>query len=138
MIKIRHRDTGALLLEIDADTLAGAELSNEVLRGADLRGADLSEIAWHNTFVVNTALDDATLAAANLRRATLIAISLRGASLAEADLTGALLLGVNLTRTNLSGACFAETFIADCRTLSHRALALQGRRSTASRPFILS
>jgi len=28
-----------------------------------------------------------------------------------------------LTRTNLAGACFAETFIADCRTL-HEALGL--------------
>jgi hypothetical protein len=68
-------------------------------------------------------LDDATLTAANLRRATLIATSLMGASLSEADLTGALLLGVNLTRTDLSSTCFAETFIADCRTL-HEALGL--------------
>jgi hypothetical protein len=41
----------------------------------------------------------------------------------EAALTAALLLGVNLTRTNLSGTCFAETVIADCRTL-HEALGL--------------
>jgi hypothetical protein len=34
---------------------------------------------------------------------------------------GSLQLGVNLTRTNLSGACFVETFMADCRTL-HEAL----------------
>ena len=34
---------------------------------------------------------------------------------------GSLQLGVYLTRTNPSSACFAETFIADCRTL-HEAL----------------
>jgi hypothetical protein len=40
-----------------------------------------------------------------------------------ADLTGALLLSVRVTDTQLSGACFAETFIADCRTL-HQAFGL--------------
>ncbi len=183
MIGIRHRETGALLLEIDADSLVGVQLSGEVVRGADLRGvdlrgvqlrratlidtdlrganlvtarfngadltdvqlggadlrgahfteakvrggdfhrADLSGTAWQNALLVNTVLDEATFAGANLRRSTLIGADLMAASLTEADLTGALMLSVRVTRANLSGACFAETFIADCRTL-HEALGL--------------
>jgi uncharacterized protein YjbI with pentapeptide repeats len=190
MIDIRHKDTGALLLQVDAETMAGIQLSDQVLRGADLRGADLrgaqlrrayvidvdlreanlenarlngadltdvllsganlrgahfneakvrsvdlrhadlSGAAFHNAFVVTSAFDDATLTAANLRRATLMDTSLVGASLCEADLTGALLSSVNLTRMNLSGACFAETFIADCRTL-HEALDLSAVKHLA-------
>jgi hypothetical protein len=183
MIGIRHRETGALLLEIDADTLTDSQLSDEVLRGADLRGADLCGIqlrraylievdftganlenarlngadltdvllsganlrgahlteakvrsadfrradlsgaVLQNTFLVHTALDDATLTGANLHRATLIATSLAGATLSQADLTAAFMLGVDLARTNLSGTRWAETFIADCRTL-HQAFGL--------------
>jgi hypothetical protein len=98
-------------------------LTEAKIRSVDFRHADLSRAALHGTFLVNSMLDDTTLTAANLRRATLLNTSLTGANLGEADLTGALLLGVNLTRTNLAGTCFAETFIADCRTL-HEALGL--------------
>jgi uncharacterized protein YjbI with pentapeptide repeats len=41
MIDIRHKETGAVLLQVNAETMTGIQLSDEVLRGADLRGADL-------------------------------------------------------------------------------------------------
>lgn len=41
MLEIKHKDTGEVLSTIDADTLAGADLRDMRLAGADLRGADL-------------------------------------------------------------------------------------------------
>ena len=41
VIVIRHKETGETLLEVQADTLAGADLEGAMLLGADLRGADL-------------------------------------------------------------------------------------------------
>jgi hypothetical protein len=40
MIDIRHKETGAVLLQVNAETTAGIQLSDDVLRGADMRGAD--------------------------------------------------------------------------------------------------
>ena len=39
MIDIRPKETGALLLQGNAETMAGIQLSGEVVCGADLRGA---------------------------------------------------------------------------------------------------
>src|SRR5438874_520482 len=41
MMEIRHRHTGAAILSLDGDTLAGRDLCGLSLREADLRGADL-------------------------------------------------------------------------------------------------
>jgi streptogramin lyase len=41
MIAIPHKETRAILLEVGADSLAGADLQRAVLLAADLRGADL-------------------------------------------------------------------------------------------------
>lgn len=41
VIEIRHRHTGAVLLAVDADTLAGADLAGAKLQGANLEGAIL-------------------------------------------------------------------------------------------------
>jgi hypothetical protein len=70
MIEIKHKDTGAVLHTVEADTLSGADLSGADLRWADLIGANLS---WAN------------LHGADLRRA-----DLRGADLSGADLSGAI------------------------------------------------
>ena len=57
-IEIKHRDTGAVLRTVDADTLSKADL-----READLRGADLTM--------------------ANLTRADLYGADLRGATIGD-------------------------------------------------------
>ena len=64
------------------------------LRGADLRGADLS----------NANLRDADLSNANLRDANLRGADLSNANLWGADLRGANLRGANLRDADLSGA----------------------------------
>ena len=109
--------------------LRGAHFNDAKVRSTDLRQANLSGAAFQNAFVVTSALDDAALTAANFHRA-LMATSLVGANLSEADLTGALLSGVRLTHTNLLGACFGETFMADCRTL-HEGLSLSAVKHLA-------
>ena len=68
-MKILHKITSAVLLEIDGVDLCGANLCRANLYGADLCGADLLE---------------ANLLEANLREA-----NLRGADLRGADLRGA-------------------------------------------------
>jgi len=73
MTTIKHRITGAVLLEHDAP-LRGAYLREADLRGAYLRGADLREAD----------LSGADLSGADLREA-----DLSGADLSEANLNGA-------------------------------------------------
>jgi Pentapeptide repeats (8 copies) len=68
MVEIHHRDTGEVLLRLEGDSLAGAELPRVHLRRADLRGADLR--------------------AARLVLADLTDADLRGADLCGADLRG--------------------------------------------------
>lgn len=70
MIEIRHRKMGAVLLQVEGDTLRGVNLG-----GADLRGADLT---------------DRPLLRANLARANLAYAKLDGALLEGTILTGAL------------------------------------------------
>ena len=71
MIEIKHKDTGAVLHTVEADTLSGA----------DLRWADLSEAT----------LSGAHLTGADLRWADLSEATLSGANLSEANLTGAII-----------------------------------------------
>ena len=78
-IEIRHRDTGAVLHTVGADTLRGADLRGANLYGANLCGADL-------------------------RGANLTGAYLYGAGLRKADLTKAYLSGANLTGADLKGA----------------------------------
>ena len=74
MIEVKHKTTGEVLKEVDANTLRGANLGRADLVGADLRGADLS---------------DADLSGADLGYADLVGADLRGADLRYADLVGA-------------------------------------------------
>ena len=102
-IIIKHRDTGAVLLEGEAGmtirqtlekaTFAKANLGGADLRGADLRGADLG----------GADLGGANLRGANLRGANLRGANLRGANLYGADLYGADLRGADLYGANLGG-----------------------------------
>ena len=94
MIEIRHKMTGEVLKEVDADTLAYADLS-----GADLMGANL---AYANLAYAN--LSGADLSGANLRHANLMGANLSDANLSSADLRGANLWGANLWGAYTAGA----------------------------------
>jgi len=74
--------------------IAGADLSNQCLQGADFHGADLD-----NARLVLTCLSGSNLAGATLRRA-----DLSGANLLHADFAGADLTGAVLTITSIKGA----------------------------------
>ncbi|UPT96669.1 pentapeptide repeat-containing protein [Bradyrhizobium barranii subsp. apii] len=75
-----------------------ANLSGQLLVGADLRGADLSEANLSGT----------NLSEANLSGANLIRANLTGANLTVTDLTGARLGGANLSRADLFRAKLIE------------------------------
>ena len=61
MIDIRHKETGAVLLQVNAETMAGIQLSDEVLRGADLGGADLRGAQFRRACVIDVDLREANL-----------------------------------------------------------------------------
>jgi uncharacterized protein YjbI with pentapeptide repeats len=104
MIEIRHRQSGRVFLEVEAETLAHANLMGEYLIHADLQDADLS----------SAQLAYANLSMANLAGANLMDANLRGANLTEADLSNVDFAGVNLT-----GATMSLTVLAKCRNLHH-------------------
>jgi len=96
-MKILSR-SGHVILEIDSETLRGADLSYADLSGADLSGADLS----------GANLRGADLRGANLSYADLSDADLSGADLSEANLCGALLRGADLSEANLCGALLRD------------------------------
>jgi hypothetical protein len=84
MVKIQRRENGETLHMVEGDTLAGANLWEARLSGADLRGHDLrGAMLWR----------------ANLTNADLRGADLRGAVLLGAILWGADLTGVTWDRT---------------------------------------
>jgi hypothetical protein len=84
--------------------LRGVNLSDEDLRGTDLSGADL-----RGAFLRDVYLDDADLRGANLDDADLKGAFLRGADLRGASLKGADLRGASLKGADLDGVLYDET-----------------------------
>jgi uncharacterized protein YjbI with pentapeptide repeats len=80
-----------VLLEVEADTLAGIDLAHAQLWGADLRSQDL-----RGANLSGAKLGEADLRGADLRRANLIGVVLEEADLRGADLREAVLLWANL------------------------------------------
>ncbi|WP_043638857.1 TIR domain-containing protein [Nonomuraea candida] len=78
------------------------------LRGANLKGEDLSSRDLREVDLTGADLSEATLAGANLSRAVL-----RGARLVGARLDGALLTGADLRDADLSGARLARADLSD-------------------------
>jgi len=74
--------------------LAKAQLSAQVLIGANLKGANLTEADLSHAVLRRANLQGANLFKANLRNANLMGADLTGANLTEADLTGAKVQGV--------------------------------------------
>ena len=121
-------ESGGVLADLRGADLRGASLSEADLRGADLRGASLSEanLRWAN-------LRGANLRWANLRGANLCWANLRGANLCGTDLSGADLRwtdlrGANLRWANLRGAnlCGTDLSGADLRWTDLRGADLRG------------
>ena len=76
------------------------------LRGANLRGADLSDANLRGAYLSGADLSDAYLRGANLRGANLRGANLRGADLSGANLRGADLSGADLRGANLPDQTF--------------------------------
>jgi uncharacterized protein YjbI with pentapeptide repeats len=125
MIEIKHKQTGRLLLRVNADSLVGADLHGLQLGGADLRGADL-QYANFSPAVSNehfedlilagllwidhgASLSDANLYGASLQGASLVYVNLKNADLTNANLEGANVAASDLTGANLTGANLAST-----------------------------
>jgi WD40 repeat protein/3',5'-cyclic AMP phosphodiesterase CpdA len=93
-------------LDLRGASLKGEDLSYRELEGVDLTGADLTEARLVGTNLARTVLRGARLTAARLDEAQLIGADLRGADLtrsrlARADLRGAVLAGSRWTRAAL-------------------------------------
>jgi uncharacterized protein YjbI with pentapeptide repeats len=128
MVEIKHKDTGGLLLRLDADTLAGVDVHSVDLRGADLRGADLGKAnlsRWcqkgHDPLPTDVPrsrrgldLSGADLTGANLQEARMLEVNLQSAILASTDLRGANLLLVNLRKADLSHANLEFATMSGC------------------------
>ncbi len=104
MVEIKHRDSGRVFLQVEAETLERANLMGEYLIHADFQDTNLSfaQMAFAN------------LSMANLAGANLAGANLSGANLTEADLTG-----TDLTGAVLSGATLSLTVFAKCPSLRH-------------------
>jgi serine/threonine-protein kinase len=123
-VVIRHVQSGEVLLEVPASTLAGADLTAAQLAGADLQGMDLAKVslAYANLrdadlrranlagarlagCVLNDAnLEEAVLARADLTEASLANCKLHGANLTQADLRRAVVTGADFSAADLTGA----------------------------------
>ena len=97
--------SGANLSEVD---LSRANLSNANLFLASLSGADLS-----NANLFRADLSRVILSHANLSRALLLGANLSGSNLSGANLTGAHLSGVDLSGAELCGAILSGADLAD-------------------------
>ncbi|MET8334872.1 NACHT and WD40 repeat domain-containing protein [Streptosporangium canum] len=85
------------------------------LRGANLRGEDLSARDLREVDLTGANLTDATLVGTDLSRAVLRDARLTGARLDEARLTGADLRGADLTRARLARADLRDVALAGSR-----------------------
>ena len=108
MIEIKQKDTGEVLATIDADSLAGADLSEMDLQGADMHGLDMPGVNF-----LHSDLSGADLSNANLERALLQGARLYKANLREANLSHAN-AGTNSPgdRVILSGADLTNAIFA--------------------------
>lgn len=98
--RARHLYDGSLR---GAD-LRGANLSKLPLARANLQGASLAQARLDGTMLVGAILEKADLSYASLAKADLNSADLRHAVLVGADLQGAELRSVDLRGANLSGA----------------------------------
>jgi uncharacterized protein YjbI with pentapeptide repeats len=91
--------------------LRGADLRDAYLRGADLRDAYLGGADLTGAYLTGAYLRGADLRDAYLRGADLTGAYLRGADLRDADLGDAVLRGADLTRADLTGADLTGAYL---------------------------
>lgn len=118
-------------IAVDAEKLAGADLSDFNLHRALLAGADLTRSTMTGTILRNACLDGATMIEANLIGAALMLALVRSANLQRAnltdaglnmakfqasDLTSANLTNADVGRTSFEGACLKRA-VMKCRRL---------------------
>jgi hypothetical protein len=101
-IQIKHRFTGSVIFETDAETI-GAAVQAAIVAKINLRSADLS---YANLSYAN--LSYANLSSANLRSA-----NLRSANLRSADLSSADLRELKTTKKELAAMVSRRTILAD-------------------------
>lgn len=90
--------------DLSRDYLRGANLHGADLRGTHLRGADLSGANLTGAYLIEANLVGADLSGAHLREANLRGANLRGANLSGAYLSGAYLVGADLSGADLREA----------------------------------
>jgi hypothetical protein len=115
MIEIKHRHTGAVLLQIDAATLNGADLAGANLRYANFVDAELVCANFSSADLTGADFAGADLAGADLTSADLRGADLIGAALNDADLHSANLSDANLSRANFTGVTWCRADIDGAR-----------------------
>lgn len=113
-IEIKHRESGEVLLRVEAASLAKSDLAGADLNGADLAGADLSGASLLNARMRGADLRGARLVNAVMSQVDLQAADCRGADFSGADLsngdfTGCQLQEAVLVKANLRFAKLIET-----------------------------
>ena len=114
MIEIKKLD-GDVIHTVEANTLAGADLTDAKLCHADL----------HCTELVHANLTGVNLHSVVLCSANLVAANLHGANLSDANFTGADFTDADLTGTNLTGADLTGVISNGCGHLSEMAQLMQ-------------
>lgn len=111
---IRHRLTLAELAVVEAGTLREADLSFDLLNGAqlafrDVRSANFDGAALREALLVGARAEGCSLIGADLAGATLDSAHLRGADLSGAHLDGVSLCWADLRNATLAGCACAGT-----------------------------
>jgi len=122
MLTIEHKDSHAVLLQLDATTwesqyLAGAKLAAGQLSNLSFRFTTLENADLRSAILVRSILSGAQCNGADLSHADLTKADLSDASLVGADLRHAALVRATLRNVNLAGANLSEADLT-CADLS--------------------
>ena len=109
-LRIRHLQSGEVLLELN-----GQELKGISLRGAQLAGADLTRLEMPLAKLNNADLRGAALKQTNLTRAELVNACLAKADMSEVQIAGADLTGADLTEAQLPQANLVEAQLRNAK-----------------------
>lgn len=122
-VAIKHRKTGDVLFEY---TTPGSKhvsaldvLSFAIKCGADLRGADLSNVNFEqekqpDSFLFRADLSGADFSGSNLQGMSFSDVDLNGATFRKTLLRGAVFAGVNLQNANMSYADASKSAFFNC------------------------
>ena len=100
-------------VDLSGSDLTGAVLTHADLSGSDLSGSDLTGAVLTHADLSGSDLSGALLQDVDLQGACLEEVDLRGADLGRADLTGANLRDANFKRAVVKGARFHNALLRD-------------------------